>query len=187
MSLCPTINISPYNIVGDGENISLKMNPTTVSDLKEMYGIDIENKKLLSHLKQFGSIKIMASAARSLLNNCQTEAELDLEDEMELKAAKEKLIPSNATETIETLPEINMPKETKISEAKGGYYPYSYDIVSGWIDSARSYVCDVENGMNSKKTNKALLRQTLQLLDLLESAFNDSKNVLNSPEFRINA
>ena len=97
MSLCPTINISSCNIVGDGENISLKMNPTMVSDLKEMYGIDIENKKLLSYLKQFGSIKIMASAARSLLNNCQTEVDLDLdlEDEMELKATKEKLIPSN--------------------------------------------------------------------------------------------
>ena len=187
MSLCPTINISSYNIVGDGENISLKMNPTMVSDLKEMYGIDIENKKLLSYLKQFGSIKIMASAARSLLNNCQTEADLDLEDEMELKAAKEKLIPSNSTETIEILPEINMPKETRISEAKSGYYPYSYDTVSGWIDSARSYVCDIENGMNSKETKKALLHHTLQLLDLLKSAFNDSKNVLNSPEFRINA
>ena len=160
-----------------------------VSDLKEMYGIDIENKKLLSYLKQFGSIKIMASAARSLLNNCQTEVDLDLdlEDEMELKATKEKLIPSNSTETIETLPEINMPKETRISEAKGGYYPYSYDTVSGWIDSARSYVCDIENGMNSKETKKALLHHTLQLLDLLKSAFNDSKNVLNSPKFRINA
>lgn len=187
MSLCPTINISPYNIVGDGENISLKMNPTMVSDLKEMYGIDIENKKLLSHLKQFGSIKIMASAARSLLNNCQTEAELDLEDEMELKAAKEKLISSNTTETIETLPEIDMSKETRINEAKGGYLPYSYDIVSDWINSARSYVCDIETGMNSKETKKALLHQALQLLDLLKSVFNDSKNVLNNIEFHINA
>lgn len=183
MNLCPTINISPCNIVEDGENISLKMNPTIVSNLKEMYGIDIENKKLLSHLKKFGSIKIMASAARSLLDNCQTEAELDLEDEMELKVAKEKLIPSNTAGTIETLPEINLPKETRIS----GYYSYSYDIVSGWIDSARSYVCDIETGMNSKETKKALLHKTLQLLDLLKSAFNDSKNVLNSPEFRINA
>lgn len=186
MSLCPTINISPYNIVGDGENISLKMNPTAVSVLKEMYGIDVENKKLLSHLKQFGSIKITASTARSLLNNCQTEAELDLEDEMELKAAKEKLIPINATETIETLPEINMPKEVEVSKEKGGYCSYSYDQIADWINCARSYVCDITHGMNSKETKQTLLFQTLKMLDLLKSAFKDSKNVLNSPEFRIN-
>lgn len=92
MSLCPTINISPYNIIGDKDNISLKMSPMFVEDVKEMYGIDLENKKLLAHLKKFGSIKITASAATSLLNSCQTEDELAREDEEELKEAKAKLV-----------------------------------------------------------------------------------------------
>ena len=92
MSLCPTINISPHNIIGDKDNISLKVNPQLVEDVKEMYGIDLENKKLLTHLKKFGSIKITSSAAASLLNNCQTEDELAREDEEELKEAKAKLV-----------------------------------------------------------------------------------------------
>ena len=92
MSLCPTINISPYNIIGDKDNISLKMEPRLVEDIKEMYGIDLENRKLLAYLKRFGSIKIASSAARSLLNNCQTEDELAREDEEELKEAKAKLV-----------------------------------------------------------------------------------------------
>ena len=92
MSLCPTINISPHNIIGDKDNISLKMSPMFVEDVKEMYGIDLENKKLLAHLKKFGSIKITASAATSLLNSCQTEDELAREDEEELKEAKAKLV-----------------------------------------------------------------------------------------------
>ena len=92
MSLCPTINISPHNITGDKDNISLKMSPMFVEDVKEMYGIDLENKKLLAHLKKFGSIKITSSAAMSLVNNCQTEDELAREDEEELKEAKTKLV-----------------------------------------------------------------------------------------------
>ena len=92
MSLCPTINISPHNIIGDKDNISLKMSPMFVEDVKEMYGIDLENKKLLAHLKKFGSIKITSSAATSLVNSCQTEDELAREDEEELKEAKAKLI-----------------------------------------------------------------------------------------------
>ena len=66
MNLCQTINISPHNIIGDKDNISLKVNPQLVEDIKEMYGIDLENKKLLAHLKKFGSIKITSSAAMSL-------------------------------------------------------------------------------------------------------------------------
>ena len=91
MSLCPTVNISPHNIIGDKDNISLKMNPQLVEDVKEMYGIDLENKKLLAHLKKFGSIKITSSAVASLVSNCQTEDELAREDEEELKEAKAKL------------------------------------------------------------------------------------------------
>ena len=91
MSLCPTINISPHNIIGDKDNISLKMNPQLVEDVKEMYGIDLENKKLLAYLKKFGSIKITSSAVASLVSNCQTEDELAREDEEELKEAKAKL------------------------------------------------------------------------------------------------
>lgn len=68
-----------------------------------------------------------------------------------------------------------------------GYYPYSYEQVAGWVSTARSYVCDVSNGMNSKATNQALLSKTLELLDLLKQAFKDSEGVLRSPEFRINA
>ena len=67
-----------------------------------------------------------------------------------------------------------------------GYYPYSYEQVADWVSTARSYVCDVRNGMNSKATNRALLLKTLELLDLLKQAFKDSKDVLNSPTFRIN-
>ena len=91
MSLCPTVNISPHNIIGDKDNISLKMNPQLVEDVKEMYGIDLENKKLLAHLKKFGSIKITSSAVASLVSKCQTEDELAREDEEELKEAKVKL------------------------------------------------------------------------------------------------
>ena len=67
------------------------------------------------------------------------------------------------------------------------YYPYSYGQVADWVNTARSYVCDVSNGMNSKVTNQALLSKTLELLDLLKQAFKDSEDVLGSPEFRINA
>ena len=91
MSLCPTVNISPHNIIGDKDNISLKMNPQLVEDVKEMYGIDLENKQRLAHLKNVGSIKITSSAAMSLINSCQTEDELAREDEEELKEAKVKL------------------------------------------------------------------------------------------------
>ena len=92
MNLCQTINIYPHNIIGDKDNISLKVNPQLVEDIKEMYGIDLENKKLLAHLKKFGSIKITSSAAMSLLNNCQTEDELASKNEEELKEAKAKLV-----------------------------------------------------------------------------------------------
>ena len=72
------------------------------------------------------------------------------------------------------------------SYSSNGYCSYCYDQVEDWISSARSYVCDVSNGMNSKATNRALLLKTLELLDLLKQAFKDSKEVLNSPTFRIN-
>lgn len=67
------------------------------------------------------------------------------------------------------------------------YYPYSYEQVADWVSTARSYVCDVSNGMNSKATNRVLLSKTLELLDLLKQAFKDSEGVLGNPEFRINA
>lgn len=172
MSICPTINISPYNIIGDKDNISLKMEPQMVKDIKEMYGIDLENKKLLMHLKEFGSIKIASSVARSLLNNCQTEDELAHEDEEELKEAKAKLAPEEKAE---------------LEETSGHYYPYSYEQVESWVNSARSYICDVANGMNSKETKRALLKEALEVIDLLRAAFKDSKETLNSPEFRIKA
>ena len=76
--------------------------------------------------------------------------------------------------------------EEDASHSSNGYCPYCYDQVEDWISSARSYVCDVSNGMNSKATNRALLLKTLELLDLLKQAFKDSKEVLNSPTFRIN-
>jgi len=72
------------------------------------------------------------------------------------------------------------------SYSSNGYCSYCYDQVEDWISSARSYVCDVSNGMNSKATNRVLLLKTLELLDLLKQAFKDSKEVLNSPTFRIN-
>ncbi|MBP5785158.1 MAG: hypothetical protein J6W16_06210, partial [Methanobrevibacter sp.] len=78
-------------------------------------------------------------------------------------------------------------EKAELKETGDHYCLYSYEQVESWVNSARSYICDVANGMNSKETKKALLHKTLQLLDLLKSAFNDSKNVLNSPEFRINA
>lgn len=76
--------------------------------------------------------------------------------------------------------------EEDTSHSSNGYCSYCYDQVEDWISSARSYVCDVSNGMNSKATNRALLLKTLELLDLLKQAFKDSKEVLNSPTFRIN-
>ena len=72
------------------------------------------------------------------------------------------------------------------SHSSNGYCSYCYDQVEDWISSARSYVCDALHGMNSKATNRVLLQETLELLDLLKQAFKDSKEVLNSPTFRIN-
>lgn len=165
MNLCQTINISPHNIIGDKDNISLKVNPQLVEDIKEMYGIDLENKKLLAHLKKFGSIKITSSAAMSLLNNCQNEEEL--------KEAKAKLVP----EEKEVLTDIN-----------GHYYSYySYDHVESWVNSIRSYICDISNGMMSKETKRVILNEALEVIDLLRAAFKDSKETLGSPEFRIKA
>ena len=173
MNLCQTINISPHNIIGDKDNISLKVNPQLVEDIKEMYGIDLENKKLLAHLKKFGSIKITSSAAMSLLNNCQTEDELVSENEEELKEAKAKLVP----EEKEVLTDIN-----------GHYYSYySYDHVESWVNSIRSYICDISNGMMSKETKRVILNEALEVIDLLRAAFKDSKETLGSPEFRIKA
>lgn len=172
MSLCPTINISPYNIIGDKDNISLKMEPQLVEDIKEMYGIDLENKKLLAHLKRFGSIKIASSTARSLLNNCQTEDELAREDEEELKEAKAKLV---------------LEEKAELKETSGHYYPYSYEQVESWVNSARSYICDVATGLISKETKQVLLKEALEVIDLLRAAFKDSKETLNGSKFHIKA
>lgn len=88
MSYCPTINISPYNIVGDGDDISFNGSSELIADVKNMYGVDLTNKKLLAHLKKFGSIKIVSSITRSMLDSCQTEELLDAKELEELAAAK---------------------------------------------------------------------------------------------------
>ena len=172
MSLCPKINISPCNIIGDKDNISIKIAPRMVEDVKKMYGIDLENKKLLMLLKEFGSIKIAFSEAGSLINSCQTEDELAREDEKELKEAQA---------------ELALEEKAELKEASGHYYPYSYEQVESWVNVARSYICDVANGMNSKETKRVLLKEALEVIDLLRAAFKDSKETLNSPEFRIKA
>lgn len=62
---------------------------------------------------------------------------------------------------------------------------YSYDIVKSWIQHARSYVVDVQCGMVSSDSKRALLREAVECLDLLLNAFKDSEERFGRETFMI--
>ena len=62
---------------------------------------------------------------------------------------------------------------------------YSYDLVSAWINHARTYIVDARCGMMSKDSKGVLLKEASLCLDLLAKAFRDSKSKLENETFII--
>lgn len=62
---------------------------------------------------------------------------------------------------------------------------YDYTLVEDWIKRARTAVVDARVGLMNKRSKEILLDDAIECLDLLESAFNDSKNNLKGTMFHI--
>ena len=62
---------------------------------------------------------------------------------------------------------------------------YDYSLVEDWIKRARTAVVDARVGLMDKRSKEILLDDAIECLDLLESAFNDSKNNLQGTKFHI--
>ena len=62
---------------------------------------------------------------------------------------------------------------------------YDYPLVEDWIKRARTAVVDARVGLMNKRSKEILLDDAIECLDLLESAFNDSKNNLQGTKFHI--
>ena len=62
---------------------------------------------------------------------------------------------------------------------------YDYSLVEDWIKRARTAVVDARVGLMNKRSKEILMDDAIECLDLLESAFNDSKNDLQGTMFHI--
>ena len=62
---------------------------------------------------------------------------------------------------------------------------YDYSLVEDWIKRARTAVVDARVGLMDKRSKEILLDDAIECLDLLESAFNDSKNDFQGTKFHI--
>ena len=62
---------------------------------------------------------------------------------------------------------------------------YDYALVEDWIKRARTAVVDARAGLMDKRSKEILLDDAIECLDLLERAFNDSKNNLQGTTFHI--
>ena len=90
------IVLNSNNIIENPESgcINIDASDDLIKDVKDMWGIDLTNKCLLKHLKEHGFFCILAnnnSIARSVLESCPTDEELDELESKELAEAKAKL------------------------------------------------------------------------------------------------
>ena len=68
---------------------------------------------------------------------------------------------------------------------KGSFGYFDYDHIASCIDKVRDIICDVSMGGLQKHTKLTLLRDALATLDIVKTAFCDSRADLYQIKFKI--
>ena len=68
---------------------------------------------------------------------------------------------------------------------KGSFAYFDYDHIASRIDKVRDIICDVSNGGLQKHTKLTLLHDALATLDMVKTAFSDSRADLQQIKFKI--
>lgn len=81
-------------------------------------------------------------------------------------------------------PQPKLAKDTPTPKKRSCGY-FDYDHIASRIDKVRDIICDVSNGGLQKHTNLTLLHDALATLDMVKTAFRDSRVDLQQIKFKI--